>query len=168
MYRAGANPGPMADPPAGPPEASPTNTQETTGRVTTWEVWKLIDEPKDIIHRQTALIESTKAKLQEIKHDQNVLHEQNQKLHEEVKALRAQLESPPAAPLARWWAAVVANTANVNPLPSHHRPDKDRIVSGLAPSGHSWTQRTTIPTRGTISADIYPPIPPTPTSVQPC
>lgn len=131
---------------AGPPEASPTNTQETTvfsvedfqprvnniptrvtrksgqhngsyarqettGRVTTREVWRLIDELKNINHRQTALIESTKAEVQEVKHDQNVLHEQSQKLHEEVKALRAQLESPPAAPLARSWAAVVANTA---------------------------------------------------------
>lgn len=112
MCRAGSNPGPMADPPAGLPEASPTNTQgstvfsvedfqprvnniptrvtrkrgrhnegytpeEASGRVTTREVWKLIDELKDIIHRQTALIESTKAELQEVKHDQNVLHKQN-------------------------------------------------------------------------------------------
>jgi hypothetical protein len=151
----------MADPPAGPPEASPTNTQETTnfsvedfqprvtniptrvarkrgrhnesyapeestGRVTTREVWKLIDELKDIIHRQTALIESTKAELQEVKHDQNVLHEQNQKLHEEVKALRAQLDSSPPAPSARSWAAVAASAGYVNPQPNYQRPDKDQ------------------------------------------
>jgi hypothetical protein len=80
VYRAGPNPRPMADPPAGPPEATPTNIQETnfsvedfqprvtniptrvtrkrgrhnesyapeesSGRVTTREVWKLIDELK--------------------------------------------------------------------------------------------------------------------------
>jgi hypothetical protein len=124
----------MADPPAGPPEATPTNTQETnfsvedfqprvtniptrvtrkrgrhnesyapeesTGRVTTREVWKLIDELKDIVHRQTTLIESTKTELQEVKRGQNVLQEQNQKLCEEVKALRAQLDRPPPAPSA--------------------------------------------------------------------
>lgn len=55
----------------------------------------------DMIHCQTALIESTKAELQEIEHNQNVLHRQNQKLQEEVKALRAQLESPPAAALGQ-------------------------------------------------------------------
>ncbi|KAJ5970196.1 uncharacterized protein N7479_000114 [Penicillium vulpinum] len=43
---------------------------------------------KDIIHRQTTLIESAKADLEEVKHDQNVLREQNDRLHEEVKALR--------------------------------------------------------------------------------
>lgn len=35
----------------------------STGRVTTWEVWKLIGELKVIVHRQTTLIESTKAEL---------------------------------------------------------------------------------------------------------
>ncbi|KAG2000895.1 hypothetical protein GB937_010718 [Aspergillus fischeri] len=114
----------MADPPAGHPKATPTNTQETTNfsiedfqprvtniptrvtrkrgqlnenyapeegtsQITTREVWKLINDLKDIIHCQTTLIESTKAELQEVKHNQNVLYEQNQKLHEEVKALRA-------------------------------------------------------------------------------
>ena len=68
---------------------------EGTGRITTREVWKLIDSLKDIIHRQTTLIESTKADLEEVKHDQNVLREQNDKLHEEVKALRAQIEANP-------------------------------------------------------------------------
>jgi hypothetical protein len=111
----------MADPPAGPPEATPTSTQETnfsvedfqprvnniptrvtrkrgrhnesyapeesTGRVTTREVWKLIDELKDIVHHQTTLIESSRTELQEVKRGQNALQEQNQKLHEEVKAL---------------------------------------------------------------------------------
>jgi hypothetical protein len=45
---------------------------ESTGRITTREVWKLIDSLKLIIHNQTALIESTKAEIEEVKHDQNV------------------------------------------------------------------------------------------------
>jgi hypothetical protein len=60
---------------------------EGTGQITTREVWKLIHELKDIINHQTTLIESTKSKLEEVKHDQNVLREQNEKLHEEVIAL---------------------------------------------------------------------------------
>lgn len=150
----------MADPPAGPPEAAPTNTQETnfsvedfqprvaniptrvtrkrgrhnesyapeesTGRVTTREVWKLIDELKDIVHRQTTLIESTRTELQEAKQGQKTLKEQNQKLHEEVKALRAQLDRPPPAPSARSWAVVAASAGNVNPHPNSQRPDKDQ------------------------------------------
>jgi hypothetical protein len=49
-------------------------------------VWKLINELKDIIHHQNALIESTKAELQEVKHDQK------------VKALRVQFNGflPPS------------------------------------------------------------------------
>jgi hypothetical protein len=169
----------MADPPAGPPEATPTNTQETTsfsvedfqprvaniptritrkrgrfnesyapeestGRVTTREVWKLIDELKDIIHRQTTLIESTKGELQDVKRGQNVLQEQNQKLHEEVKALRAQLDRPPPAPSARSWAAVAASAGNVNPQPSSQRPDKDhncvRISTQESPTDAPGTE----------------------------
>jgi hypothetical protein len=38
-------------------------------------VLKLIDDLEDIIHHQIALIESTKAALQEVKHDQNLLRE---------------------------------------------------------------------------------------------
>lgn len=68
---------------------------ESTGRVTTREVWRLIDSLKTIIHHQTTLIESTKAELQEVKHDQNVLRDQNEKLHEEVRALRTQIETDP-------------------------------------------------------------------------
>jgi cell division protein FtsB len=52
--------------------------------VTTKEVWKLIGTLKDIIRHQTAVIESTQNELQEIKHNQHVLQEQNEKLHEEV------------------------------------------------------------------------------------
>lgn len=71
-------------------------------------MWKLINSLKDIIYHQTARIETTKDELQEVKHDQNVLRDQNEKLHEEVKALRAQIEALPQATPARTWAAVAA------------------------------------------------------------
>ena len=75
-----------------------SHPSESTGRVTTREVWKLIDSLKVIIHHQTALIESTKAEIEEVKHDQNVLRDQNEKLHEEVRALRAQIEAAHSQP----------------------------------------------------------------------
>ncbi|KAJ9482385.1 hypothetical protein PENNAL_c0153G11586 [Penicillium nalgiovense] len=68
---------------------------EGTGWIATREVWKLIDNLKDIIHRQTTLIKSTKADLEEVKHKQNVLREHNDRLHEEVRALGAQIETSP-------------------------------------------------------------------------
>lgn len=74
---------------------------EPTGRVTTKEVRQLIDGPKDIIHHQTTLIQATKEELQELEHDQNVLLAQNEKLHEEIQALRAQIETTPSTPPTR-------------------------------------------------------------------
>jgi FtsZ-binding cell division protein ZapB len=49
-------------------------------------VRELIDTLKDNVHRQITLIESTQNELQEVKHNQNVLQDQNQKLHEEARA----------------------------------------------------------------------------------
>lgn len=176
MYRAGANLGTMADPPAGGPEPPPTNTQETqasfsvedfqprvsidagqiigkrtrngeaytpaegTGRITTREVWKLIDNLKDIIHRQTRLIESTKANLEEVKHDQNVLREQNDRLHEEVRALRAQIETSPQPNPPRTWAAIAASGTS-DPQQSLQRPEKDRNCVRIS------TQRSSVDPR---------------------
>jgi hypothetical protein len=88
-------------------------------------VWKLIDSLKLIIHNQTALIESTKAEIEEVKHDQNVLREQNDRLHEEVKALRAQIEVNPQPNPPRTWAAVAASGTG-DPQPSPRQPEKDR------------------------------------------
>ena len=111
--------------------------EESTCWVTIREVWKLIDELKDIVHHQTTLIESTKTELQEVNCGQNVLQEESQKLYEEVKALRAQLDRLPPAPSARSWAAVAASAGNGNPQPNSQRPDKDqtktRIVSESTP-----------------------------------
>jgi hypothetical protein len=88
-------------------------------------VWKLIDSLKLIIHNQTALIESTKAEIEEVKHDQNVLREQNDRLHEEVKALRAQIEVNPQPNPPRTWAAVAASGTG-DPQPNPRQPEKDR------------------------------------------
>jgi hypothetical protein len=88
---------------------------EGTGRVTTQEVRQLIDTLKDTIAHQTNLIESSKAELLEVKHDQNVIKAQNEKLHEEVCALRAQIEALPSTPPARSWAAVAAGAGSQTP-----------------------------------------------------
>lgn len=98
---------------------------ESTGRVTTREVWKLIDTLKDIIHHQTTLIESTHNEIQEVKHNQNVLQDQNEKLHEEVQALQARIEAPPSTPPTRSWATVAAS-GDSPPQLNHQRPAKDQ------------------------------------------
>lgn len=77
-------------------------------------MWKLIDSLKLIIHHQTAVIELTKAEIEEVKRDQNVLRHQNEKLHEEVRAPRAQMEATPPAPPPRSWAAVAADGNNAS------------------------------------------------------
>ncbi|KAJ5646736.1 hypothetical protein N7490_003108 [Penicillium lividum] len=102
------------------------SSSENSGRVTTREVWKLIDSLKTIITHQTALIESTKAEIEEVKHDQNALRDQNDKLHEEVKALRTQIEAHPPAPPTRSWATVAAEGNATHPQPNPYRPDRDR------------------------------------------
>ncbi len=120
---------------------------ESTSRITTREVWKLIHELKDIINHQTTLIESTKSELEEVKHDQNVLREQNEKLHEEVIALRTQIETAPPASPTRSWAAVAANSSNGDPQPSHQRLEKERNCVRIS------TQRTFVDPRDNDNND---------------
>jgi hypothetical protein len=98
---------------------------ESSGRITTREVWKLIDSLKLIIQHQTVLIEATKTETVEVKHDQNILRDQNDKLHEEVRALRAQLEANPPVPQSRSWAAVAADGISAAPQPNHHHTNKN-------------------------------------------
>ncbi|KAF7136975.1 hypothetical protein CNMCM5793_006679 [Aspergillus hiratsukae] len=123
----------MADPPAGGPEPHPTNTQESNTSFSVEdfqprvpEVWKLIDSLKLTIHHQTTLIEATKTEIEEVKHDQNILRDQNEKLHEEVRALRAQLEATPPVPLSRSWAAVAADGISATPQPNHRHTNKNQ------------------------------------------
>jgi hypothetical protein len=158
----------MADPPAGRPEPSPTNTQrragiftlksfepsivprkrrsprhgnevttvarsnpefayteDSNGRVTTKEIRHLINSLKEVIAHQTTVIESTKAELLEVKHDQNVLREQNEKLFDEIKTLRERIETPTLAVPTRSWAAVASGSIS-SPQPSYQKPKKDR------------------------------------------
>ncbi|OOQ87565.1 hypothetical protein PEBR_15599 [Penicillium brasilianum] len=49
--------------------------EDNNGRVTTKEVRQLINSLKEIITHQTTVIESTKAEILEVKHDQNVLQD---------------------------------------------------------------------------------------------
>ncbi|OQD86348.1 hypothetical protein PENANT_c008G01746 [Penicillium antarcticum] len=70
--------------------------------LTTREVWKLINSLKTIITYKAALIESTKAEVKEVKHDQNVLFGQNKELYHEL-ALRSQVKTYPPKPPARSW-----------------------------------------------------------------
>jgi chromosome segregation ATPase len=62
-------------------------------------VWKLISSLKDVIRHQTAVIEATQNELQEIKHGQHLLQDQNDKLQKDLKALREQIAAePPTVP----------------------------------------------------------------------
>lgn len=100
-----------------------TSSVDSSGRVTTRDIWRMIDGLKETIAYQTELIQSTKDELLEVKHDQNVLQTQNEKLHEEVRALRAQIDALPPSPVAKSWAAVAAS--HPSPQSNHQRPDKD-------------------------------------------
>ena len=120
---------------------------ESTGRVTTREVWKLIDTLKDIIHHQTTLIESTQNEIQEVKHNQNVLRDQNEKLHEEVRALQTRIEAPPSPAPARSWAMVAANGDSPPPQLNHQRPAKDQNCIRIS------TQRSFVDPRDNDSND---------------
>ncbi|KAJ5769199.1 hypothetical protein N7520_003758 [Penicillium odoratum] len=119
---------------------------EGTGRITTREVWRLIDNLKDIIHQQTTLIEATMAELLEGKHDQNILREQNEKLHEELHALRVQFEARPPAP-SPTWAAIAANNASDAPQPTLQRPENERSCCRIS------TQRSLVDPRDNGNSD---------------
>ncbi|KAI2760688.1 hypothetical protein DTO012A8_9637 [Penicillium roqueforti] len=100
-----------------------------------------------IIRHQTAVIESTQNELQEIKHNQHVLQEQNEKLHEEVKALRAQVESAPAVTATRTWAAVAATGDNATSSLSHQKPAKEQNCVRIS------TQRASVDPRDNDNND---------------
>ncbi|GAB1202603.1 hypothetical protein APSETT445_001222 [Aspergillus pseudonomiae] len=73
------------------------------------------------------------AEIEEVKHDQNVHRDQNEKLHDEVRALRARIEAiTPAAP-AKSWAAVAANGNTFQKLSDAYPDTYAFIGSQLAP-----------------------------------
>lgn len=114
---------------------------DPAGRITTKEVWKLIGTLKDVIHHQTTTIAATQQELQEIKHNQHVLQEQNEKLHDEVKALRTQIETNPPATATKTWAAVAAEGGNSTSLVNPQRPERDQDCVRIS------TQRTFVDPR---------------------
>jgi hypothetical protein len=89
-------------------------------------VGKLINNLKLIIHNQTALIEATETEIEEVSHDQNTLRDQNEKFHEEIRALRAQIQTTPPVPLSRSWAAVAADGIRATPQPNRRHTDKNQ------------------------------------------
>jgi hypothetical protein len=120
---------------------------DPTGRITTKEVWKLITTLEDIIRHQTMTITTTQNELQEIKHNQNVLQKQNKKLHDEVKALRAQIEATPPATVTRTWAAIAAEGDNGTSSLNPQRPEKDQDCVRIS------TQRTFVDPRDNNNND---------------
>jgi hypothetical protein len=122
-------------------------SEDNNGRVTTKEVRQLINSLKEIISHQTTVIESTKAEILEVKHDQNVLRDQNEKLHDEIRALREQIEAlTPAAP-TRSWAAVAANGSDNPTQLSHQSPEKERNCVRIS------TQRSLVDLRDNNNTD---------------
>ena len=120
---------------------------DPAGRITTKEVWKLIGTLKDVIHHQTATIAATQQELQEVKHNQHVLQEQNEKLYDEVKALRTQIETNPPATATKTWAAVAAEGGNSASLVNPQRPERDQDCVRIS------TQRTFVDPRDNDSSD---------------
>jgi septal ring factor EnvC (AmiA/AmiB activator) len=94
--------------------------------VTTKEIRQLISSLKEVIAYQTTVIESTKAELLEVKHDQNVLRDQNEKLYDEIRTLRERIETLTPVTEARSWAAVAASGSISSPQSNHQRPEKER------------------------------------------
>lgn len=113
-------------------------SQDNNGRVTTKEVHQLIHSLKEIITHQTTVIESTKAEILEVKHDQNILRDQNDKLREEIQALREQIEGQKTPSLSRSWAAVAADANNLESRENRRRTEKEkncvRISTRQAPT----------------------------------
>lgn len=101
-----------------------------SGRVTTKEVWRLIDSFKEIITHQTNVIESARAEILEIKTEQQTLKSQNAELQGGLHALREKLE-PPTTASTRTWAAVVADAntqvQNTTVPPPQKEPNCVRI-----------------------------------------
>jgi uncharacterized protein YlxW (UPF0749 family) len=76
---------------AAPEPVELTNTGTGTGRVTTREIWQIIVRLQHTIE-ETALIHATRSELREVKDNQNELQTQNEKLQEEILALRSQVD----------------------------------------------------------------------------
>ncbi|KAJ5941436.1 zinc knuckle domain protein [Penicillium verrucosum] len=111
---------------AAPEPVELTNTGTSTGRVTTREIWQIIVHLQHTIEEQTTLIRATGTELREVKDNQNELQTQNEKLQEEIAALRSQVKERNAPTPTRSWAAVAASTDNPQPRETRRQTDKDK------------------------------------------
>ncbi|OQD73323.1 hypothetical protein PENANT_c209G08068, partial [Penicillium antarcticum] len=111
---------------AAPEPVELTNTGTGTGRVTTREIWQIIVRLQHTIEEQTTLIHATRSELREVKDNQNELQTQNEKLQEEILALRSQVDGLNTPSPTRSWAAVAAATDNSQPREARRQTDKDK------------------------------------------
>lgn len=111
---------------AAPEPVELTNTGTGTGRVTTREIWQIIVRLQHTIEEQTTLIHATRSELREVKDNQNELRTQNEKLQEEILALRSQVDGLNTPSPTRSWAAVAAATDNPQPRETRQQTDKDK------------------------------------------
>ncbi|THC87583.1 hypothetical protein EYZ11_012972 [Aspergillus tanneri] len=157
----------MADLPTGGPEPHPTNTQDSNASFSVEDFQPRVpieplpesrkrtrsgeaftpSESTDIINHQSRLIESTKAEILEVKHDQNILLDQNGKLHDKIRTLRERIETLTPVALTRSWAEVAATTNNGSPQPSHQRPEKEQNCVRIS------TQRSFVDPRDNDNSD---------------
>ncbi|KAI3093180.1 hypothetical protein CBS147333_10127 [Penicillium roqueforti] len=111
---------------AAPEPVELTNTGTGTGRVTTREIWQIIVRLQHTMEEQTTLIHATRSELREVKDNQNELQTQNEKLQEEILALRSQVDGLNTPSPTRSWAAVAAATDNPQPRETRRQTDKDK------------------------------------------
>ncbi|KAJ9488819.1 hypothetical protein VN97_g4470, partial [Penicillium thymicola] len=111
---------------AAPEPVELTNTGPSAGRVTTREIWQIIVHLQRTIEEQTTLIHATRSELREVKDKQNELQTQNEKLQEEILALRSQVDGLNTPSPTRSWAAVAAATDNPQPRETRRQTDKDK------------------------------------------
>ena len=109
-----------------PAPAEPTNAGTSSGRVTTKEIRQVIELLRHTIDEQTTLIQATRTELKQVKRNQDELQTQNEKLHEEVQALRTQIEGLSAPTTTRSWAAVAADTNQSEPPKTRRHTDKEK------------------------------------------
>jgi hypothetical protein len=91
---------------------SPTYPERALGESLTRKVRQQIDNLKDLIIHQTTVVESTKAELLEVKHDQKVHKTQNDERREKVQGLRAEVETLSRTSPSIAWAVVAASTSS--------------------------------------------------------
>ena len=137
------------------------------GRVTTKEIRQLINNLKEIITHQTAVIESTKADLVEVKHDQNTLKTINEQLQEEVRTLREEIKVLTSTSPTRSWAAVAAGIDHTTTMYLFriiaNGQAGNRTAFESAPSALTSILETMTTVAETPSADTSPPRQLTPT-----